>query len=294
MRNLININLNYKYIFIITAGFFLFIAGTGIGCCKGDFNSDLVALTSKKSVILVTDLKTGKLIGISNRNMANKGYTIGSLAKIITAAALIEENIITTEQTYNCKGCEVISNKKIYCWNAGGHGKNNLESALAQSCNLFFLNYAKKLKSGDILKYYKIFIPDNKLPTSGLNTDLALGLDQKLLINPMEMLSLASASAGTKQINIKPSTIAVIRNGMILSGKSGTAKLFSKKGYNAAAKTGTAPYGKNGKHGWVIGYYPADKPKLAFCIFVTDGTGYSDAVPIGVKVLDLCKKYHYI
>lgn len=294
MRNFININFN-KPVFILATVFLVFISVCGY--CKNDFNRELSAITSKKSVILISNVQTGKLIGVSNPNLSHQKYTIGSLAKIITATALLEENIITTEQTYNCKGYEIINGKKIYCWNPNGHGKNNIETALAQSCNLFFLNYSKKLKSEDILKYYKLYKIDDSeinLPKSGLNTNLALGVDQKLLVSPMGMLSMASTLAGAKKLDISPSTLSRIKNGMILGAKEGTSKLFYKKGYSVAAKTGTAPYGKSGKHGWVIGYYPANNPKIAFCVFIMDGTGFSDAVPVAVRALDLCKKYNYI
>jgi len=330
MLNYINKNCNYKRICIFTIALIMLAATVGIGYCneiyskKDNFNRDLTKITNKKSSILLVDINTGYIIGMSNKNIAYKGYTVGSLAKIITATALLEKGIITSEQTYDCKGYKVINGKKIYCWNSSGHGKNNIESALAKSCNLFFLNYSKKLNYKDLMDYYKIYkldsrrqisdsieIPEFNLPINGLNTSVALGTDQKILISPLSMLSLASTMArngeykplwinkntnnsDSVKLDIKPSTISRIQNGMTLSGKEGTANLFSKKGYNVAAKTGTAPYGKDRKHGWVIGYYPANKPQIAFCVFVMDGTGSLDAVPIAIKGLNLCKKYHYI
>lgn len=289
---------------------------------NSNLNDELSKIISKKGTCIIADISTGQIIGCSNFNKAFHAYTIGSLGKLITSTALLEEKVINKDHSYYCKGSEIINGKKKYCWNPNGHGKLSLESALTESCNLYFLNYSKKIASEDILKYYKIYnlnkcepakelsIETNfNIPSTGLNTDIALGLNKKLLLSPAQMLSLTCTiarngiykplwvkkpSTQAKKLNISESTIRVVQNGMSGCGTTGTAKLLTTKGFSVAAKTGTAPYIDKKTHGWCIGYTPIKKPKIAFCTFIDEGTGFSDAVPITSEILKLCQKHLYI
>jgi cell division protein FtsI/penicillin-binding protein 2 len=285
-------------------------------------SKDLKTILYNHGTALVADIKTGKLIGCSNIYKASRAYTIGSLAKLITTTALLEENIITPDHSYYCKGYEIVRGKKVFCWNPNGHGMLNLESAIAQSCNLYFLTAAEKIAPPDILKYYYIYHFDNavmtsnveietrfNLPTSGKIEEITLGTNKNMLITPLQMLNFATTLArqgnyiplwegeiqpGSKQLPLKNSTFASLHGGMLGAATSGTTKLLSSKGVSVAAKTGTAPASKNFTHGWCIGYTPADNPALAFCIFIDRGTGFSDAVPLTEKVLEVCKNHYLI
>ncbi|MPQ42696.1 peptidoglycan D,D-transpeptidase FtsI family protein [Clostridium tarantellae] len=64
----------------------------------------------------------------------------------------------------------------------------------------------------------------------------------------------------------------------------------SFKGLNAAAKTGTAEWEKNGKlqtpHSWFIGFAPVDNPTVAVAVIVEEGgAGSGIASQIGAKVM---------
>lgn len=279
-------------------------------------NDKLKHIINHKGVITLADINTGHLIGCSNLKLALKPHTIGSLAKIITTTALLENNLITTKDKYYCRGYDIIDGKKVNCWDPNGHGNLNIESAISESCNLFFNHYSNRISSQDILKYYDSLkltnielaeqstLPDiQHLPNAGSKYEIALGLHPNLNFNSLQLLSLACTIArkgiynpltlnetSSKEIKLplKESTLSIIQNGMIRSAKEGTGKLLHQNDLSAAIKTGTAPNKDLTHHGWCIGYTPIDKPSVAFSVFIDHGTGYSNALPVVNEVIKSC------
>lgn len=73
-------------------------------------------------------------------NRAFSSYAVGSVFKVVTAAAALENNCADSE--YECNGHITKSDNIFYCNNKEGHGKMNLKSALTLSCNPFFIELA--------------------------------------------------------------------------------------------------------------------------------------------------------
>ena len=74
-------------------------------------------------------------------NRAVGAYTPGSIFKIVTCAAALE-NGISPDLEFNCKGYVEIGDIKMKCWayESGGHGTINMAQAFSQSCNSYFIN----------------------------------------------------------------------------------------------------------------------------------------------------------
>jgi penicillin-binding protein 2 len=73
-------------------------------------------------------------------NRSIKGtYPPGSTMKLFTAAAGLENDIITTESTFDpCRGAKKFGNRVFRCWRPGGHGKLKIVNAIIQSCDVYF------------------------------------------------------------------------------------------------------------------------------------------------------------
>ncbi len=73
-------------------------------------------------------------------------YTPGSIMKPLVAVSLLE-NGLSPELVVVCDGGTVVGNKRIKCWSwrSGGHGPVNLEHAIEQSCNDFFIENGLRL-----------------------------------------------------------------------------------------------------------------------------------------------------
>ncbi len=79
-------------------------------------------------------------------NRPATAYNVGSVIKPFIAAALIEEGV-DTGATYQCNGSIEINGHIYHCYNEKAHGEVDLESALAQSCNGYFIANGIELES---------------------------------------------------------------------------------------------------------------------------------------------------
>ncbi|MEK4250663.1 peptidoglycan D,D-transpeptidase FtsI family protein [Paenibacillus sp. FSL W7-1287] len=79
------------------------------------------------------------------RNHALTAYEPGSIYKIVTAAAALEYGVVTEDEQFHCSG--EYGKYGLSCWKKGGHGKQTLADAFANSCNIVFATLAERLTS---------------------------------------------------------------------------------------------------------------------------------------------------
>ncbi len=87
-------------------------------------------------------------------NRAIQGsYPPGSVFKIVTAAAGLEEGVIDATTRFYCGGGMRLGRGYFRCWRSGGHGWTDLYKALVQSCDVYFYNVGLKLGPDTLAKY---------------------------------------------------------------------------------------------------------------------------------------------
>ena len=92
------------------------------------------------------------------RNKAlNDTYEPGSTFKILTLSAALEEGLIDMNTTVNCSGAVTISGQTIHCSSKIGHGLQNLEQSVGNSCNPAFISYGLKLGTEKFYQYMRSF-----------------------------------------------------------------------------------------------------------------------------------------
>lgn len=89
---------------------------------------------------------------LENRAISGQ-YMPGSVFKIVTALAGLEEGIITPQTTIYCTGKYQFGNRSYRCWLKRGHGKVNLYKALVESCDVYFYNVGKQLNIDRLARY---------------------------------------------------------------------------------------------------------------------------------------------
>ena len=104
------------------------------------------------------EIDTGDAQLIQWRNKAlNDTYEPGSTFKILTLAAALEESLIDKNTTVNCSGAVTISGQTIHCSSKAGHGLQNLEQTVGNSCNPAFISYGLKLGTEKFYEYMRSF-----------------------------------------------------------------------------------------------------------------------------------------
>ncbi len=102
-----------------------------------------------------------KLINPITRPLQNKAlqgrYAPASTFKIVMAAAILQEEIVTKNSSFKCTGRFRLGRKVFRCWKRRGHGQTNLYKALVESCDIYFYQVGLKLGIEKIAKYAKAF-----------------------------------------------------------------------------------------------------------------------------------------
>ncbi len=84
----------------------------------------------------------------------NDTYEPGSTFKIITAAAGLEEGVVTLDDRFSCPGFRIVEDRKIRCHKIGGHGAENFLQGAMNSCNPVFIDVGQRL---GVDRYYHYF-----------------------------------------------------------------------------------------------------------------------------------------
>ena len=134
----------------------------------------------KKGVVIVSNPKTGEILSllsspdykpdlftglVSNDdwkeiindpdkpllNRASNGlYPPGSIFKMIVTLELLQKKIVSPDWSVICTGEYEYFDRVHRCWDENGHGKINMEQAIAQSCDIYFYESIQKIKLDDL------------------------------------------------------------------------------------------------------------------------------------------------
>ncbi|WP_123053529.1 stage V sporulation protein D [Clostridium sp. JN-1] len=81
----------------------------------------------------------------------------GSIFKVVTASAALEEGIVNKDTKFSCNGSIKIGNKTIHCWKSAGHGEQTFSDILKNSCNVGFAQLGKMIGKETLNKYIQKF-----------------------------------------------------------------------------------------------------------------------------------------
>ena len=87
----------------------------------------------------------------------NDTYEPGSTFKIITAAAGLEEGVVSLTDTFSCPGYRVVEDRRIHCHKVAGHGAETFLQGVMNSCNPVFIEVGLRLGVENMYKYFKQF-----------------------------------------------------------------------------------------------------------------------------------------
>ena len=163
------------------------------------------ALGGEKGAVIAMDVRNGEILAMVSRpsyrpehisegfspgkskrrkkkdsfsllNRSTQGtYPPGSVLKIITAFALLEEKTADPKSSVYCPGYYSINGKRFNCWRKEGHGHMNLHRAIVESCDVYFYKLSLKLGVDRLYPYLKKF---------GLGERTGIALPEKRGVSP--------------------------------------------------------------------------------------------------------------
>ncbi len=207
-----------------------------------------------KGAVILLDILTGEILAIASRpdfdpsninryladsneplfNRALGTYTPGSVFKIITAAAALEDGI-SADLTFDCPGYVDLGGIKMKCtsYDEGGHGSINMAQAFARSCNSYFIHLGLMLGRDKLLDMAEKFGLGGKTGLVYQGIEEPAGLLPSFL-GPASPPEIGNISIGQGEILISPvhaaNMTAVIANGGILNKVSLVKGIVNDKG----------------------------------------------------------------
>ena len=299
--------------------------------CKAAYG----ALYGRRGAVLVSDYTTGEILcmvsspsydpnsmpdlsdpsydGVFLNRTISSAYTPGSVFKLVTLAAAIENIPDLAERSFFCGGSVTVGGDTVTC--TDWHGWQSIEQALANSCNCAFAELSLELGSEKIIGYAESFgltvshefngitaVPGSVEPAEDGSSDLAwLGIGQYTdLVSPFGMLRCVSAIANGG-VCAEPTILPGESSGETrLINASTASKIASMMNYNVeysygvwrfpgldiSAKSGTAETGDGASHAWFVGFLNDKDHPYAFVVVVENGGGgLAAAGPVANTVL---------
>ncbi len=123
-----------------------------------------------KGACLVTDIQTGEIkamvsvptfdidnleVSLNDNDMPfiNRTlceYSCGSIFKLVTSGVALESGI-SKDFSYDCTGSIDILTQKFNCHKLSGHGIQDMQTAMKNSCNTYFIELSKNVSNEELL-----------------------------------------------------------------------------------------------------------------------------------------------
>jgi len=260
---------------------------TGTCILMNPYDGSILALLSRPSFdpnIFLSPISQKEWANLQeNHPFLNRAFSAcyppGSIFKLVTISAVLEKNIITPEDTCECKGHIRFGRRNYLCHKRDGHGVINASQALEQSCNVFFYDIAQKIDIDTLADYAhrfglgqktNILFPEKSgiIPTKKWKLEnrgerwwkgetLSASIGQSFLaITPVQVARMISSiftgylvkprilvqePVVTQDLAISPDTLEFLKQSMKKVVTQGTGKNLSKiKDFEIYGKTSTA------------------------------------------------------
>lgn len=153
----------------------------------------------------------------------NDTYEPGSIFKTVTAAAALEEGVVTLKDTFSCPGYVMVGDRRIRCHKVAGHGAEDFVQGIMNSCNPVFVTVGLRLGVDNYFKYFKQF---GLLDKTGID----LPGEARTIMHKKEnigQVELATISFG-QSFQITPIQLAVTVSSFVNGGRRVTPHLGVK------------------------------------------------------------------
>lgn len=217
---------------------------------------------------LVLEAGTGRVVHSDFKALQRE--PVGSLVKVFTALAYGARN----RNLFPLAACGGASTG---CWYAPGHGRVDLVTAIAVSCNSYFLGLARAVDQPDVAAVAANY---GVAPPTVDSAAARIGLGRGWLESP-EALALGYLELVRRR---REPGVGLVVEGLRQSARLGTAKAC---GAGVLAKTGTAVCVHRAVmpgDGWALGLFPEDAPRYAVIVREHGVPGSAAAVQLAAGI----------
>ena len=200
-----------------------------------------------------------------NRSI-NDTYEPGSIFKVFTASAALEEGVVKEEDTFYCPGYKLVEDRRIRCARTTGHGSETFVQGVQNSCNPVFIEVGMRLGTENFYKYFEKFGLMGKTGVD-LPGEAATIMHKKENVGQVE---LATMSFG-QSFQVTPMQMATTVCSLVNDGKRITPH-FGIAVYNAESgeKEETISYGKRKR---ILSKETSEKMRKILETVVSEGGG---------------------
>lgn len=200
-----------------------------------------------------------------NRSI-NDTYEPGSIFKIFTASAALEEGVVKEEDTFYCPGYKLVEDRRIRCARTTGHGSETFVQGVQNSCNPVFIEVGMRLGTENFYKYFEKFGLMGKTGVD-LPGEAATIMHKKENVGQVE---LATMSFG-QSFQVTPMQMATTVCSLVNGGKRITPH-FGVAVYDAESgeKEETISYGKRKR---ILSKETSEKMRKILETVVSEGGG---------------------
>ena len=200
-----------------------------------------------------------------NRSI-NDTYEPGSIFKVFTASAALEEGVVKEEDTFYCPGYKLVEDRRIRCARTTGHGSETFVQGVQNSCNPVFIEVGMRLGTENYYKYFEKFGLMGKTGVD-LPGEAATIMHKKENVGQVE---LATMSFG-QSFQVTPMQMATTVCSLVNGGKRITPH-FGIAVYDAESgeKEETISYGKRKR---ILSKETSEKMRKILETVVSEGGG---------------------
>ena len=200
-----------------------------------------------------------------NRSI-NDTYEPGSIFKVFTASAALEEGVVKEEDTFYCPGYKLVEDRRIRCARTTGHGSETFVQGVQNSCNPVFIEVGMRLGTENFYKYFEKFGLMGKTGVD-LPGEAATIMHKKENVGQVE---LATMSFG-QSFQVTPMQMATTVCSLVNEGKRITPH-FGIAVYDAESgeKEETISYGKRKR---ILSKETSEKMRKILETVVSEGGG---------------------
>ncbi|MDE6419523.1 MAG: peptidoglycan glycosyltransferase, partial [Lachnospiraceae bacterium] len=205
-------------------------------------------------------------------------YEPGSTFKIITAAAGLEEGVVSTTAQCHCPGFITVEARRIRCHKVAGHGSETFVQGIMNSCNPVFITVGLRRGVDNFYRYFEQF---GLLKKPGIDLPWEAGTIMHKPEN-MGLVELATVSFG-QSFQITPIKMAATAASLVNGGKRITPHLAM---YTQSAASGATNLFASGAGEQIVSAETSETLRYLLEQVVAEGTGkngYVEGYRVGGK-----------